>query len=169
MNIVNIILTLIYLTWIGWIIYLRMKEYKKIEPYVEEKCLYKCYINKIAIYLYGVLIILFVISFIMEGEISAYKMVLILMIITSALSMPHGFRICENGLYFNDLINKPTFFIPYKKVNSWHFNKFDRNLLTIKSEVKSSLFKLPEFKIKKEDVDKVNKILLNYCGEKKDR
>lgn len=168
-TIVDIIFILLCLIMISWTICLRIKDYKKVEPYVEEKCLYKCYINKIVIYLYGVLFILFVISFIIEGEISAYKMVLIVMVITSALSMPHGFRICENGLYFNDLINKPIFFIPYKKIDSWHFNKFDRNLLTIKSEVKSSLFKLPEFKIKKEDVDKVNKILLNYCGEKKDR
>lgn len=167
--IVDIIFILLCLIMIFWTICLRIKDYKKVEQYVEEKCLYKCYINKIAIYLYGLLIAFLIVAYIIDSELSAYHMFLIATIITNALSVPYRFSIFDNGIYFNDLINKPVLFVPYEKIDSWHFNKFDHNLLTIKSEVKSSLFKLPEFKIKKEDVDKVNKILLNYCGEKKDR
>lgn len=167
--IVDIIFILLSLIMISWTIWLRTKEYKKMEPYIEEKCLYKSKTNKIVLCCYVFVVILFLAMLILDIEFNIYNMVWIVIMITNGLASGYKFNICENGLYFNDFLNKPVVFIPYEKINGWHFNKFNPSLLTIKSEVKSSLFNLPEFKIKKEDVDKVNKILLNCCGEKKDR
>lgn len=167
MNALNIFYTILTLIPIGMLIHSIIKN-KKITKQSKRKNKDAFYINNGLMCFLVVFIVFYTLIMVLCWS-NYFVMFWIVFMLNSIFETPNKISVYEDGIYFNNLFNYSILFVPYEKVDSWHFNKYEKRKLLIETKEKSVFYKLQEFKIKEEEVDVVTELLLNYCGEKKDR